>query len=84
MTGRQGLRFIVRAHSRVKWIIPWKETHMNVGKFNFQDRLGSKYLSIGSGGVIGPLEGVESTVGSLSQTATSTAVTWLTHISVIS
>ena len=39
----------------------------------------SCYLSIGSGGVIGPLEGVESTVGSLSQIATSTAVTWLTH-----
>ena len=51
-------------------------TLINVGKFNFQYRLlGSKYLSIGSGGVIGPLEGVESTVGSLSQTATSSAVT---------
>ena len=53
-------------------------------KFYSQGHLGIKYLSIGSGGVIGPLEGVESTVGSLSQTATSTAVTWLTHISIIS
>jgi len=39
--------------------------------------VGSKgsYLSMGSGGVIGPLEGVESTVGSLSEIATSIAVT---------
>ena len=48
---------------------------IKIGTFYF----GSKYLSIGSGGVIGPLEGVESTVGSRSEIATSTAVTWLTH-----
>ena len=48
---------------------------IEIGTFYF----GSKYLSIGSGGVIGPLEGVESTVGSRSEIATSTAVTWLTH-----